>query len=166
MTDRENTQNPGSGQEAMPAERIPSIMALHGHPVHPMLITFPIAFFVGTLASDAAYWWTADGFWPQMSFWLLVGGLAGGTLAALSGMADFLLVRGIRQHVTSWNHFIMAIMAMSIAAANLALRWHEPAAALLPWGIFLSALNVAVLFVAGWLGGSLVFRHLIGTGTE
>jgi uncharacterized membrane protein len=147
-------------------ERIPSTVALGGHPLHPMLITFPIAFFIGAFASDGAYWWTRDEFWAHMSFWLLVGGVAGGTAAAISGIADFLLVRGIREHVTSWSHFIMAIMAMSMGATNLMLRWWDAVGPLLPWGLFLSALNVGVLSVAGWLGGNLVFRHLIGTGTD
>jgi uncharacterized membrane protein len=151
-------------QAADGQERITSIIALHGHPLHPMLITFPIALLVGALVCDVAFWWTADPFWARMAFWVIVGGLAGGGVAALSGIADFMLVPAIREHVTSWSHFILAIMAMSIAATNLALRWDDEAAAILPWGILVSALNVVMLSFAGWLGGNLVFRHLIGTG--
>jgi uncharacterized membrane protein len=151
-------------QSAESHERIPSIIALHGHPLHPMLITFPIALLIGVLVCDSVFWWTADPFWARMAFWMIVGGLAGGGLAALSGMADFMLVRPIREHVASWSHFILAIMAMSIAATNLMLRWEDEAAAVLPWGIMVSALNVVMLSFAGWLGGNLVFRHLIGTG--
>ena len=160
------TADGGADQVAQPKERIPSTIAVHGHPLHPMLITFPIAFLIGVLGCDAAYAWTGDVFWARMAFWLIVGGLVGGGLAALSGMADFMLVREIREHVTSWSHFIVAIMAMSIAAANLALRWDDAAAVIVPWGLFLSALNVIVLSFAGWLGGNLVFRHLIGTGVK
>lgn len=156
----------GEGDRATSAERITSIIAVHGHPVHPMLIPFPIAFVIGAFACDLAYWWTADVFWPRMAYWLLAAGLAMGAVAALSGTADFLLVREIRQHVASWSHFILAIMAMAIAAANLALRWADAAGAVLPWGLVLSSLNVIMLGFAGWLGANLVFRHLIGTGQD
>jgi uncharacterized membrane protein len=151
-------------QTAETHERIRSIIALHGHPLHPMLITFPIALLIGAFVCDVLFWWTADPFWARMAFWMIVGGLAGGSLAALSGIADFMLVPSIREHVASWSHFILAIMAMSIAATNLMLRWNDEAAAILPWGILVSALNVVMLSFAGWLGGNLVFRHLIGTG--
>jgi uncharacterized membrane protein len=158
-----------SGQEVECApehERIPSMVAMGGHPLHPMLITFPIAFFIGAFVTDALWWWTRAEFWAYMSFWLLAGGLIGGTLAALSGTADFLLVPQIREHVTSWNHFIWAILAMSMGATNFMLRWDDPLAALVPWGIFTSALTVVALSAAGWLGGNLVFRYLIGTGSH
>jgi uncharacterized membrane protein len=166
MNEERRTEGEGGVECAPESERIPSMVAMHGHPLHPMLITFPIAFFIGALATDALWWWTGSEFWGLMSFWLLAGGLIGGSLAALSGTADFLLVPQIREHVTSWNHFIWAILAMSIGATNFMLRWEDPIAAILPWGVFTSALNVVVLSVAGWLGGNLVFRYLVGTGSH
>lgn len=166
MSERDEAQGESDVQCAPEHERIPSMVAFMGHPIHPMLVHFPLAFFIGTIASDAAYWYTGDVFWAQMSFWLLAGGLAGGTFAALSGTADFLLVRQIREHVTSWNHFISAIMAMSIGASNLMLRWDDPVAAVVPWGIFLSGLNLIALSIASALGGKLVYRYLVGTGTH
>jgi uncharacterized membrane protein len=153
-------------QCAADSERIPSTIALFGHPLHPMLIHFPIAFFLGTVLTDAAFWWTGDVFWPRMSFWLLAAGLAGGAVAALFGMADFMLVPQIRAHITSWNHFIVAILAMSIGAANFVMRWDDAVAGVLPWGIFMSGMNVVVLGIAASLGGHLVYKHLVGTGTH
>jgi uncharacterized membrane protein len=44
-----------------------------GHPLHPMLVPFPIAFLVGTLVADIAFASTADVFWATAGFWLLVG---------------------------------------------------------------------------------------------
>ena len=45
------------------------------HPIHPMLVPFPIAGFVGTLVTDIAYWRTAEMIWADFSAWLLFAGL-------------------------------------------------------------------------------------------
>jgi hypothetical protein len=42
--------------------RCPSTAAVSGHPIHPMLIPFPIAFLIGALATDLAFVGTGDGF--------------------------------------------------------------------------------------------------------
>ena len=45
------------------------------HPIHPMLIPFPIAFFVGTFVCDLVYWQTNSAAWAQATPWLLGAGL-------------------------------------------------------------------------------------------
>lgn len=145
-------------------ESTTSSIAIGGHPLHPMLITFPIAFLSGALGSDLAYWWSGDPFWARASLWLVGSGLAMGLLAALAGMLDFMLIKEIRRHVTSWSHFLIAIMLLSLAATNWWLRIDDPAREILPWGIYLSAVSTVALAVAGWLGGKLVFEHNIGSG--
>lgn len=135
-----------------------------GHAIHPMLVTFPIAFVSATLFADIAFWLTEDTFWAEAAFWALVGAVIGGLLAAAAGMADFLLVPQIRRHVSSWSHFIAAVMVIAIAFANLLVRWEEAASAVMPLGIYLSGLNQVLLAIAGWLGGKLVFVHNLGPG--
>ena len=137
-------------------------MTLAGHAIHPMLVPFPIAFFSGALATDIVYLWLHEPFWAGMSFWLLIGGLTMGGLAALVGMADFSLVYDIRRHLSSWNHFLVAIMLMALAWVNMLQRLDDPAAAIWPWGVLLSALSTVMIGFAGWLGGKRVFEHNIG----
>lgn len=143
-----------------------SFAAVAGHPLHPMLVAFPIAYVLGTLASDLAYWWTGDPFWARVSLWGSGVALLMGVLAGLAGMLDFFIVREIRRHVTSWSHFIAAVMLLAVVAANWWLRLPDAAAGLLPWGLFLSGISALALTVAGWLGGKLVFEHNVGTGDE
>lgn len=133
-----------------------------GHPLHPMLVTFPIAFFSATVATDLLFWWSDNALWAVLSFWLLVGGLLGGLAAAFAGTMDFLLVPQIRRHFSSWSHMVMAILLMAVAAANLVHRWDDPVGAVVPWGLFLSGLMMINVGVAGWLGGKLVFEHNLG----
>ena len=149
-----------------PPKSTPSFIALAGHPVHAMLVAFPIAYLLGALASDAAFWWTGDPFWARASLWIIGSGLLIGTLAALAGMLDFLLVRKIRRHVTSWSHFLAGVMLLALTAANWWLRVPDPESGLLPWGMFLSGVSALSLSAAGWLGGKLVFEHNVGIGEE
>ncbi len=147
---------PGGGAESQ--------MTFFGHPIHPMLVTFPIAFFSAVFVTDAVFWWRGEPFWALMSFWLLVGGVAMGGLAALVGVSDFSLVHDIRRHLSSWSHFLAAIVTMALGTVNLLQRLEDPQGAVWPWGIGLSAVTVVMLGMAGWLGGKMVFEHNLGPG--
>jgi len=152
-------RQPGSRHDRPSAE---SRVQIAGHPLHPMLVTFPIAFFSATLATDIIFWWSGNPLWALFSFWLLVGGLLGGFAAAATGFLDFLLVPAIRHYFTSWSHMLSAILLMALAAANLLQRWNDPTGMVLPWGLFLSLMMMAMVGVSGWLGGKLVFEHNLG----
>jgi uncharacterized membrane protein len=62
-----------------------STAALGGHPLHPMLVGFPITLFIGAFVTDVVYLATSGAFWAQSSFWLLAAGVAMGLLAAIPG---------------------------------------------------------------------------------
>lgn len=142
---------------------MPSSVAIMQHPLHPMAVVFPIAFLIGTFVTDLVFWWHGDPFWALMSFWLAVAGLVTGLAAATLGLLDFLLMTEVRQHVAAWSHMIVAMMALSLAGANVRLRLDAPVDAVLPWGLVVSCALVVVVSIAGWLGGTLTFRHGIGT---
>ena len=67
-----------------------STAQIAGHPIHPMLIPFPIACFVLTFISDLAFWKTSNDFWASASLWLLGVGLVMAALAAVMGLIDVL----------------------------------------------------------------------------
>ena len=143
-----------------------SSIAIAGHPVHPMLVNFPIAYLFGALATDLAFLWSGDPFWARVSLWIIGVGFFIGLLAGVVGTLDFMLVKEIRRHVTSWSHFLAAVMMLSMAAANWWMRVMDAAANVLPWGMLLSAATALALATAGWLGGKLVFEHNVGTGGD
>jgi uncharacterized membrane protein len=143
--------------------RIPSTAAIYNHPIHPMLVTFPIAFLIGALAADVAFWWTGDPFWARAAFWLVTIGLLGGTAAAIAGMTDFFTIPRIRDKIRGWGHFLAAIVVISFASANFMLRLADPVAHVLPWGVLLSGITALMLAFTGYLGGKLVFHELVGT---
>jgi uncharacterized membrane protein len=142
---------------------IPSTVAIMQHPIHPMAVVYPIALLSLVLPSDLVFWFTGDPFWARVSYWLVLGGLVMGLFAGSIGMIDFFTMKRVRSHVSGWSHFISAIVLLALAGANLQQRWVDHEAAVLPWGVMLSAAMAVVVGVTGWLGGTLTFGHAIGS---
>lgn len=150
----------------MPADHdrpTPSRVAILKHPLHPMAVVFPTAFLLATPATDLAFWWSGDPFWALASFWLAGAGFVLGVIAALLGLAEFMLIKAVRRQVAAWTHFITAVTTLALAGANVQLRWGDPLDTVLPWGLFVSLVTAFMVAVAGWLGGTLVFGHGVGT---
>lgn len=139
-----------------------STASIKGHPIHPMLIPFPIAFFVGALVSDIVYWRTVNIMWAHFSSWLIAAGLVMGVLAALAGIIDFAGSRAIRAQRPAWPHAIGNSLALIIAFINALVHARDGWTSVVPTGLILSALVVIILMVTGWLGGALVYRHRAG----
>ncbi|MFC7705291.1 DUF2231 domain-containing protein [Plastorhodobacter daqingensis] len=157
--DRQDDPNPVMAE--IGAHDTSSAVALVGHPIHAMMVHFPIAFTVATLGADVFYWWSGDDFWLRVGLWAVGGAFATGVAAGLAGTAELLLVKGIRVRVASWTHAITAMMLISILGLNWGLRLVAPEA-VLPHGIAVSALAMVFTGFAGWHGGKLVFDHGVG----
>lgn len=132
------------------------------HPIHPMLVPFPIICFVGALLTDIAYWLTAEMMWADFSAWLLVIGLFMGVLAAIAGLIDFLGNRLIRSQSPAWPHLLGNLVALVLAFFNVLVHSRDAWTSVVPAGIILSFLTVLILPVTGWLGASMVYRYGVG----
>ncbi|WIY53363.1 DUF2231 domain-containing protein [Devosia sp. YIM 151766] len=140
---------------------VSSTIAVAGHPIHAMLVHFPIAFVIATLGVDIFYWWSGEPFWLEVGKWSAGAAFGFGVLAAIVGTLELLAVPGIRVRVASWNHAIAAMVLLAIAGANAGLRLYFPEA-VLPGGLMLSVLASMATAFAGWHGGKLVFDHGVG----
>lgn len=133
------------------------------HPVHPVLIPFPIAFLVGALVSDVVVAVADSRFFADMSVWLTGAGLVTGVLAAAVGLIDFVAIEKARAHRTGWIHALGNGFVLGLAGLSLGLRLASDAVDVVtPWGLVLSATIAATLVVTGWTGGELSYRHGIG----
>lgn len=141
---------------------VASRVAIAQHPLHPILVVYPIACLSLLPATDVAYLWSGDRFWAQLSLWLNMVGLGAGLLAAVVGACDMFLIRVARRHVSAWSHFLSGVMLLALAAAGVRLRLADPFAAVWPWGLLLSSMGLLMVTVTGWLGGALTFRYGIG----
>jgi uncharacterized membrane protein len=139
-----------------------STAKIFGHPIHPTLVPFPIAFLVGTLLSDIAYWRIGDPFWATASLYLLGAALVFAALAALAGLTDFLGDKRVRALGAAWHHMIGNVTAVLLSAVNFLLRLDNPQDAVVPTGLAISTIVALILVYTGWQGGELVFRHRVG----
>lgn len=146
--------------EAIEREGTGSVVALVGHPIHAMMVHFPIALVIATLGSDVFYWITGDEFFLRTGLWAAAFAFITGIAAAIAGTAELILVRGIRIRVASWTHATAAMTLISIMAANWGVRLIE--APVLPHGLALSVLAAIFTALAGWHGGKLVLDHGVG----
>src|SRR3954452_6073901 len=85
------------------------------HPLHPMLIPFPIALLVATFVCDLAYWSTANAFWATVAMWALGAGIVMAAAAALAGLTDFLGNARIRALSDAWQHMIGNVTAVVLS---------------------------------------------------
>ncbi len=150
-----------SNEEEYRDSGIPSTVAVAGHPLHPLIVTFPLAFLVGALGTDLGYWLTADAFWARASLWLLGSGFVSGLVAALSGMLDFVKIDRVRKRRAGWAHMIGNVAALTLTLINWLLRWNDPADAIVPIGLVLSLIVASLLGITGWYGAELVYRHKV-----
>lgn len=140
---------------------IPSTVAIAGHPLHPLIVTFPIAFLTGAFGTDVGYWLTGDPFWARASIWLIMAGFVAGLVAAATGMLDFLKIDRVKKHSAGWIHAIGNIAALLLTLFNWIHRSGNVEGGVLPLGIIISMIVALLLAVTGWYGAELIYRHKI-----
>lgn len=140
-----------------------STARIAGHPLHPMIIPFPIAFFVSALVTDLIFLGTGRAGFADASVWLLGAGIATALLAAVFGFTDFLGDRQIRSLRHAWWHMAGNLIAVVLEAINIGLRAANGAeAAVAGWGVALSVIVTLLLLLNGWMGWELVYKHHVG----
>ncbi|MEG4232562.1 DUF2231 domain-containing protein [Microcoleus sp. Pol11C3] len=141
---------------------ITSTLSVAGHPIHPIIVIFPVAFLVGAAGTDIGYWLTSDPFWARASVWLMGVGFAAGILAAITGFLDFFKVKRVRDRSAGWLHMGGNVAVMVLTLINLLLRQGNPAEPIVYTGLAISIVVATLLGITGWFGGELSFRHKVG----
>jgi uncharacterized membrane protein len=137
-----------------------------GHPIHPMLVLFPVAFFVATFLCDIGYWYSGNAIWVTAGLWVLGAALVMAALAAVAGLIDFLGDAQIRNLSDAWQHAIGNVIAVLISLFNFYWRYRYGTAGVVPAGLVMSLIVVGILLFTGWKGGELVFRHRVAVYDE
>jgi uncharacterized membrane protein len=137
--------------------------SIGGHPIHPMIIPFPIALWVFSLVADLVYLWRGNPVWRDwIAFYTLLAGIIGAALAAVFGIIDWLSIKDREvKKIADW-HARLNVIALLIFAASFYLRTTSGAGLVggsytIP--VLLSVVGVILITVSGWLGGEMVFRH-------
>lgn len=135
---------------------------LLGHPIHPMLIVFPLGLLATSLIFDIIALAADNATLFIASYWMIAAGVIGGLLAAIFGLVDWLAIpnKTRAKEIGLW-HGVGNVVVTALFAISWFLRRptpeHPPATALL-----LSVIAVGMALVTGWLGGELVDRLGIG----
>ncbi len=135
-----------------------------GHPIHPMLIVFPLGLLATSLIFDIIHWITGNGFFSVVAFWMIAAGIIGGLLAAIFGLIDWLAIPGGTRAKTVglWHgggNVVVVVLFILSWLIRLNAQANPPIIASL-----LSVLAVVLALVTGWLGGELVDR--LGVGVD
>jgi len=139
--------------------------SIAGHPVHPILIPFPLALWVTSFASDVLFYFLRHPTLLVISKFLLAAGCLGGLAAAIPGIIDWLSIKdGEVRTVANW-HARLNVIALIVFAISLFLRmgsYSHFVGHRLTIPFLLSLIGVILIAISGWLGGELVFRYGIG----
>jgi uncharacterized membrane protein len=132
---------------------------LLGHPIHPMLVVFPLALFATAVLFDILYLVTDEDTLAAFSFWAIAAGVVGGLAAAVFGLIDWLgLPSETRAKRIGLVHGVGNVVIVGLFAVSWLLRLNAPGYApdVLPFVLGLIGVGLA-LFTA-WLGGEMVYR--------
>ncbi|HEX2909907.1 MAG TPA: DUF2231 domain-containing protein [Chloroflexia bacterium] len=141
-----------------------SKVKLLGHPIHPMLIVFPLGLLATAVIFDVIYLASGNALWTEMAFYMIAAGIVGGLLAAVFGLIDWLgLPSNTRAKAVGLWHGAGNVVVVALFAVSWWLRLGTPRD---PGGLALvfSFVAVALALVTGWLGGELVDR--LGVGVD
>jgi uncharacterized membrane protein len=129
------------------------------HPIHPMLIVFPIGLWVFSLVCDFIYHAGMHNvFWKEVAFYAMIGGVIGALFAAVPGFIDYLSLRDRHIKKIATTHMVLNLIVVALFLFNLGIRYNA-APENEVFGVFLSILAIVILGFSGWFGGSLVYVH-------
>lgn len=140
-----------------------------GHPIHQMLIVFPLGLLGASVVFDVLFLVTERATLADAAFWMIVAGLVGGLIAAPFGLIDWLAIpAGTRAKRIGLYHAITNLGVMALFLVSAIVRGdahaigtssvHEPG----PAAVILSLMGVGLALIGGWLGGELVDRLGVG----
>ena len=134
-----------------------------GHPVHPMLVMFPVALFVTGAIFDVIAAFTDNGTYSQVGFWSITVGLIGAVLAALTGAADWTRIpANSRAKGIGLRHGLLNGVAVVLFIISWALRVNATEHRASVGLVIVEVIAVGIAGVSAWLGGELVDRLGIG----
>jgi len=136
---------------------------LAGHPIHQMLIVFPLGLLVMALVFDILYFITGNSGFATAAFWDIPAGIIGGLIAAVFGFIDWLAIpAGTRAKRIGLLHGSGNVVVVVLFAISWLLRWGAPDGAPGLAAFVPALIAVGLGAITGWLGGELVDRLGVG----
>ncbi len=137
---------------------------LLGHPIHPMLIPFPLGLLGTAVIFDLLAVFAGQQSLAQASLPMIAAGIITGLVAAVFGAIDWAAIPdGTRAKGIATTHGLGNVIIVVLFAIAWWLRRETPGA---PSGLplVLEVIGVLGALATGWLGGELVDR--LGVGVD
>jgi uncharacterized membrane protein len=133
-----------------------------GHPLHQMLIVFPLGLLTTAIIFDFIHLATHTPLWSTVSYWMIAAGIIGGLVAAIFGLTDWLgIPSGTRAYRLGLLHGIGNVCVVALFAISWWLRRPDPGSPS-ALAIVLAVVGGGLSLITGWLGGELVDRLGVG----
>lgn len=139
-----------------------STARIAGHPIHPMLVMFPVTLLIIAWALDLVFAASREPLWATLGLIALGLGIVTALLAAVFGLVDYLGDARIRSFRSAHVHLVANLIVVAIAIANFLMRYTGGPSWILDWGVILSSATVLLLGYSGWKGATLVYKHGVG----
>ncbi len=135
---------------------------LFGHPIHQMLIVFPLGVLAMAVVFDVIALIRDLPKLHEASFYMIAAGVISGLLAAVFGLIDYLAIpKGTRARRVGTLHGVGNVVVVVLFAASWLLRRDDPARPE-TLAIALAVAGAGLATLTGWLGGELVDRLSVG----
>jgi uncharacterized membrane protein len=135
---------------------------LLGHPIHQMLIVFPLGLLAMAVIFDLVAISLRNGYWSEIGYWMIAAGIITGLLAAPFGLIDWLAIpSGTRAKRIGAVHGIGNVGVLLLFALSWMMRTDAPRSPE-TLALLLSFVAGALALFTGWLGGELVDRLAVG----
>ena len=137
---------------------------LFGHPIHQMLIVFPLGLLATAMIFDVIHLVTGTPRWAEIAYWMIAAGIVGGLVAAPFGLIDWLgIPADTRAKRIGLIHGAGNLVVVLLFAGSWLLRRDNPLAPEI-LALVLSFAGAGLALFTGWLGGELVDR--LGVGVD
>jgi uncharacterized membrane protein len=135
---------------------------LLGHPIHQMLIVFPLGLLAMAVIFDLLAITLANGYWSEIAYWMIAAGVVTGLLAAPFGLVDWYAIpSGTRAKRIGAVHGVGNVIVVAMFGLSWLMRGDAPRAPETLAFVLSFAAGGLALFT-GWLGGELVDRLAVG----
>jgi len=157
-----------------------SKITLLGHPLHAMLVVFPLGLLFTSFLFDLIYLSRRDPFWRRAAFWLVLVGTAGALASVATGLFDYLSIP-MPPHArdTATTHLFLGLAVTVLYGLQVWLRRRDAGArarfssdeeaarlSYSPALLLLALISVMTVGVQGWLGGEVSHVHGVGVVAE
>jgi uncharacterized membrane protein len=134
--------------------------SIKGHPIHAMLIVFPVGLWIFAMVADLVHLLGWGGpIWRAVALYTIGGGLVGAALAAVFGFVDYRSITNPRVRSIATTHMALNLIVVALFGVSFWLRLSNPLG-IVP--VVMSGFATLLLGAGGWLGGEMVYVHGVG----